>query len=296
MNGLESKQLAAFRAVMETGGFDAAASRLAITQSAVSQRLKLLEERIGQPLLVRESPVRATAAGEKVLRHASQIGLMEDELLHSLGLELDSASTLKVGVNADSLASWFLDAIDPLMAAESFYLQLVVDDQARTHSLLKAGEVTACISDKATAYQGCKSVRLGEMRYLAVASREFIERYFPDGISPQAMARAPVLIFDEKDQLQNTFLLRHFGISLDRMSFHRIPSNESFGEFIARGFAWGMVPEMQLDGAAFRDRLFPIDGKRDLRVPLYWHYWNIRTESLAGITQSLCRYARDNLY
>ena len=51
-------QLAAFAAVLEEGSFEAAARRLCVTPSAVSQRIKALEDRLGQVLLVRQPPCR----------------------------------------------------------------------------------------------------------------------------------------------------------------------------------------------------------------------------------------------
>lgn len=53
---LGADQLAALAAVIECGSFDAAADRLHVTPSAVSQRIKALESRVGQVLVVRDKP------------------------------------------------------------------------------------------------------------------------------------------------------------------------------------------------------------------------------------------------
>jgi LysR family transcriptional regulator, chromosome initiation inhibitor len=71
--------------VVEHGSFDAAAERLHVTPSAVSQRIKALEQRVGQVLVVREKPCTATAAGIPLLRLAAQTALLEAEALAEMG-------------------------------------------------------------------------------------------------------------------------------------------------------------------------------------------------------------------
>ena len=78
---IDGQQLAAFAAVIELGSFDAAAARLHVTPSAISQRIKALEQRVGQVLVVREKPCSATAAGVPLLRLAAQTALLEAETL-----------------------------------------------------------------------------------------------------------------------------------------------------------------------------------------------------------------------
>lgn len=53
-------QLAAFAAVLDEGSFELAARRLSVTSSAISQRIKALEDRLGQVLVLRTAPCRAT--------------------------------------------------------------------------------------------------------------------------------------------------------------------------------------------------------------------------------------------
>ena len=74
-------QLEAFIAVIEEGSFDRAAKRLFITPSALSQRVRALEDRLGAVLVRRETPAAATAAGEKLLMRANAMRLLEGEAL-----------------------------------------------------------------------------------------------------------------------------------------------------------------------------------------------------------------------
>ena len=82
---VDGEQLAAFAAVIELGSFDAAADRLHLTPSAVSQRIKALEQRVGQVLVVRQKPCIATPAGVPLLRLATQTALLEAEALAEMG-------------------------------------------------------------------------------------------------------------------------------------------------------------------------------------------------------------------
>jgi DNA-binding transcriptional LysR family regulator len=66
----EPSQLRAFLAVVDAGGFSAAAAELGLSQSAVSHAVASLERELTAPLLVRAAPVRTTALGERVVPHA----------------------------------------------------------------------------------------------------------------------------------------------------------------------------------------------------------------------------------
>jgi LysR family transcriptional regulator (chromosome initiation inhibitor) len=181
---LDYKLLEALTAVVEQGGFERAARRLNITQSAVSQRVRLLETTLGQPVLARTQPPSPTSAGPMLLRHARRVELLEAEL----GCEVQEATqakgwrTLAVGINADSLATWFVAAVLPLVAQEGITFDVKSDDQERTQDLLRKGEVAGCVSTRETAIQGCRAVFLGVMRYHCACTPEFAERWFPLGL------------------------------------------------------------------------------------------------------------------
>lgn len=95
-------QLEAFLAVIEEGSFDRAAKRLCITPSALSQRIKGLEDRLGAVLVKRSVPSVATEAGEKLLRRAQSMRLLEAETLTDFRLgEGDETARLTILVNND---------------------------------------------------------------------------------------------------------------------------------------------------------------------------------------------------
>ena len=73
-------QLAALAAVHRRGSFDLAAADLHVTPSAISQRISALEQDFGTPLLVRSRPLKPTAAGRLLIRHALHMRLLRAEL------------------------------------------------------------------------------------------------------------------------------------------------------------------------------------------------------------------------
>ena len=72
MQNFDPAALECLAALVDEGSFERAASRLSITQSAVSQRLRALEAAVGQPLVVRSRPLRLTEPGKVLLRFARQ--------------------------------------------------------------------------------------------------------------------------------------------------------------------------------------------------------------------------------
>ncbi len=285
---LDLRQLAALAAVIEEQSFDKAAQKLHITQSAVSQRLRQLEDKLGQALVVRSNPIQATRAGQQVLKHYRQVSMLENELLDELSPEQQSGFTrVSIGVNADSLETWFLDAMETLLAEHNLLLDLKIDDQDQTHHLLRTGEVLGCITASPDAMQGCSCIPLGVMPYRCLASPGYMQRYFPQGTTSEGFRTAPVAEFNNKDELQNRYLDKYFGIGPGDYPRHRIPSSETFFEMILRGHACGMVPDQQSQRMREEGRAIDMTPGQYLAIPLYWHVWNLNSDLARALTKSI---------
>src|SRR5215218_7833961 len=257
-------QLRTLVAVVDEGTLDAAARRLHVTPSAVSQRLRALEVATGRVLVQRGRPSTVTAAGEPVLRLARQVGL----LVADAGRQLDGsgpAPVVPIAVNADSLATWALPALAPL--AEALRFDLHSADQTQTSALLRAGTVMGAVTADAEPVAGCSVTRLGRMRYLPCAAPGFVERWFPDGPDPDSLGRAPVVVFDRRDDLQHGYLRRRLASAADP-PIHYVPSSADFLTAVALGFGWGMLPELQLAGG--HHATAPFDPAGAVDVLLYW--------------------------
>ncbi|HHC25317.1 MAG TPA: LysR family transcriptional regulator ArgP [Desulfobacterales bacterium] len=290
---LDYKLLEAMAMVVLEGGFEKASRALHLTQSAVSQRVKLLEEQTGQILLARTSPPRATSAGQGMLRHYLQVKRLEGDLMDILPRTSDKAFTsVAVGINDDSLATWFLEAVRPFLEQESVLLDLRADDQEQTHRLLRDGEVVGCISSYGHPMQGCRIVYLGCIGYRLVATPEFVARWFPDGLSIDSARHAPAVMFNRKDDLHNKLFRQIFGEAPAPIPAHYVPSSEKFVEFITSGFAYGTLPEQQSASLISTGRLIELSPSCHATIKLYWHCWNLKSPLLEKLTRNLVSGAR----
>jgi len=286
---IDNAQLAAFAEAIREGSFDLAARKLNVTPSAISQRIKLLEERMGQVLIQRSTPCQATAAGRPLLRYAEELALLESEALSALGVVDTDAGTpfsvrIPMVINADSLDSWFLEVFDDLAASTTITLDLRVEDQDHSVLLLREGTVMAGVSANAKAIQGCRVEALGVMRYLALASPSYVERHFSAGINAESLNAAPMLRFNKKDALQQAFLAQ-LTDAVIKPPTHYLPTTRSFGEAVLRGMTWGMIPEQLAEAHLKAGQLVELAAPRCLDVPLFWHRWRITSSALDSLSR-----------
>lgn len=294
---LDNAQLAAFAMVIREGSFAAAARRLHVTPSAISQRIRQLEERLGQVLVQRATPCLPSVAGQALVRFAEEVALLETEMLAALGSSSGEAPPvvrIPVAVNADSLDSWFLDVPGALPDGLQVVFDLRVDDQDHSAALLREGSVMAAVSANRAAIQGCSVAPLGLMRYLAVASPGFAARYFAGGVDAVALRRAPMLRFNAKDGLQHQFIAAHTAEAV-APPIHLVPSVHGFVGLARRGLGWGMVPEAFARKAIAAGDLAEIAPGTYLDVPLYWHCWRLPSVALAALTAAVERAAAAGL-
>lgn len=295
MSGYDSQQLRALAAIAAAGSLDGAATALALTPSAVSQRLRALERACGQVLVVRSRPIALTAAGETMLRLATQVALLEEETARELAGDRAGErerTPLAVAVNADSLATWFLPAVAPL--ADAIELRVVREDEALTSELLRRGVVMAAVTTEARPVAGCAATALGAMRYRPVAAPAFAARWFPRGTArADAFRRAPVVTFDAADRLQQRFLRQQTGVD-PQPPFHLVPASADYLRAIELGFGWGLVPEQQLSARPSPDGLVTL-AREQLDVALHWQRWSLPTASLDALTDAVVGAARARL-
>jgi LysR family transcriptional regulator (chromosome initiation inhibitor) len=286
------KLLEAFARVVQEGGFEKAATKMNLTQSAVSQRVKLLEDRVGKILLSRTSPPQPTAAGRRLIKHYLQVKLLEDGLRGDVSGADEPPIKLSLGINADSLSNWFLPAIGDLLGEGTLLIDLHVDDQEQTHKLLRDGVVVGCISDLATPMQGCRVDYLGAMPYRLLARPGFIAKWFPDGITAAAVVNAPAVMFSRKDMLHYKILQVLFGSPVEMKATHYVPSNEQFTQMISLGYAYGMIPDWQSASLRAKGEVVEVHERAVDSVKLFWHCWNIDSAPLKIFSARLVKNAK----
>ncbi|TXK18524.1 LysR family transcriptional regulator ArgP [Homoserinibacter sp. GY 40078] len=290
---LDRDQLATLRAVIDAGTFDAAASALGITPSAVSQRIKALERRIGRVLVARSKPVVATEAGEVLVRLARETALLEQDASAELRLDdhATAFATVPLAVNADSLADWFLPAVAPVLVERRIVVDIHREDQDRTARLLASGRVMAAVTSQREPVAGCISTPLGSMVYRAAATPEFVRRWFPDGADAASLALAPLVDFDHDDELQTRFLRTASRRALDPPR-HFISGSGDFLQAISLGLGWGMLLTSQLDRAAPGSFVELDPHGPGVSVPLYWQQWDLRSPLLDAVADAVISTAR----
>lgn len=299
---IDYPQLATLAAVVREGSFEAAARALHVTPSAVSQRIRALEECVGAVLVQRSQPCVATAAGRPLLLHAQRVELLEAELHAALPAAARDAgdpaptATLGVAVNADSLATWFVAALAAFAPAHpGLRIELVVDDQDHTAQALREGAVLAAVSASAAPVQGCRSLPLGRLRYVASASPAFVERWFAGGVDAAALARAPCLLFNRKDQLQRRWM-RGVTRRAVEPACHGLPSSEAFVLASLAGLGWGMNPlPLVREHLGARRLVELVPGRSTIDVPLHWQVSRLALPALSDLTAAVRAAARAGL-
>jgi LysR family transcriptional regulator (chromosome initiation inhibitor) len=280
-------QLETLAAVIDAGTFDAAARALGVTPSAVSQRVKALEQQLGRVLVVREKPIRATESGEPLVRLARQLALLEHDTATQLGLESAASFAIPIAVNADSMATWLLPALARVCEERGITVDLHRDDQEHTAGLLASGAVMAAVTSQSSPVPGCTVTPLGRMTYRPVATAAFAARWFPSGADAASIALAPVVDFDRKDDLQGRWLR---SIAPDaEPPRHFVPASADFAQAVLLGLGWGMLPDAQAAAARADGRLVPLDDGTGIPVDLYWQQWNLRSELLDAVAAAVRR-------
>lgn len=286
---LDYASLSALAAVVREGSFERAARALHVTPSAVSQRVRLLEERMGCALVVRGQPCHATVTGRRLCQHVDRVRLLEHELngeVPSPGHNAQTRVPLPIAVNADSLATWFAPAVAAFAAAAPVLMEISVDDQDHTSEWLRSGAVMAAVTGTARPASGCNSQSLGAMRYLAAASPEFVERYFAKGVGASSLAQAPSLVFNSKDELQSRWVQRvcHRHVELPR---HTLPSSQAFVLAAVAGMGWGLHPQALISEQLKNGTLVELIPETPLDVPLYWQQARAASALLDGLTREV---------
>lgn len=290
--------LEALAAVVRDGTFEAAARSLNISQSAVSQRVKLLEERTGAILVVRGRPCVPTEYGQQLCRHLDQVQLLEQDLSRTLAsvesATPDSRAIIRVAVNRDSLATWFPEVVRTAGDTLNLHFEIIPDDQEHTAERLRTGEAMAAVTSDADPVPGCRQFPLGAIEYLAVASPEFVSRSFASGLGVEALSFATYLVFDRKDTLPLQWVMNAFGRPA-RLTGHWVPSYSGYLACCRNGAGWGMMPRFAVELALAEGSLVELVPGTAVIVPLYWQSSTPNSEIMRSLSAAVAEVAQRHL-
>lgn len=292
---LDTRKGEAVLAVIDTGSFEQAAALLHLTPSAVSQRVSAMEADLGTPLIVRSKPCRATPAGQRLVQYLRRSRLLEQEFMTELGDSATEQLSVALAVNNDTLATWLLPGLAPFLIREQVLLDITLDDQDHTYSLLSQGLALAGISSESEAMRGCQVAALGSMRYRLLATPAFAARCFPDGLQREAARRAPLMVFDRKDKLQSNFLERELGLAPGACPCHYIPASEAFMNAIRLGLGYGLLPEQHYGNLLDTGELVDLAAGKPMDIALYWHTWRVQSPKLERLSAQVLAAARSVL-
>lgn len=296
---LDQNHLAALSAVLRYGSFDAAAQALSVTPSAISQRIKALEDHTGAAVVIRGHPCEGTALGKRLAKYNDDVSILENKLLRDIGLHQQTAtSRLRIAVNADSLTTWFMSALAQI---DGILFDLVVDDQSHSADWLKRGEVAAAVTLGTSGdrpVSGCDQYPLGSETYIATASPDFVTRWFPQGVTRATLRHAPVLVFNNKDTLQHAWAAQLLGnsSSIHLPYQHYTPSTAAFTQATLLGIGWGMQPFSLVKDMLDRQDLVPLAPDLPLMIPLNWQVSRILAPALTNVTKAVQAAAKSGLY
>jgi LysR family transcriptional regulator, chromosome initiation inhibitor len=300
---LDPKQLDAFSATLQTGSLAAAAQQLHLTLAAVSLRIKALESQLGQRLLIRGKTAQATRAGQTLLAHIARTRLLEADLAERLSQGAGEADwqVLSVAVNADSLASWFLQGVHTDLIKHRLLLHSVVDDQEHTLQWLQSGQVQGCVTELAKPLRGCTAQALGVMRYRCLGAPSIAKqlRSLQKKSHSPALLQLPALCFNAKDQLQNRFLQTAYGLKQASYPRHHFPAGDAYHLALLQGLGWGLQADvqsmLQWPCELTSGRLVDLCPGQHIDVPLYWHHWQQESAQAARLTNAVMRAAKAHL-
>lgn len=294
---LDYSSLAAVAAVVREGSFEKAAALLKITPSAVSQRVRGFEERLGIALVVRGQPCTATEQGRELCSHFDKVRLLEADLPMSFanGKQDSSRPSLSIAVNADSLATWFPYAMADFARTTGMLVDLTLEDEGHTADRLRTGEVLAVVSSDPEPVAGCRTIAVGSLSYVACASPDFVARYFPNGIDGDSLNIAPVMRFNRKDRLQGRWANAAFGADLNAPT-HWIPSTQGFLDLACAGLAWGLQPKALAQPHIDAGNLVELVPGDTMDVPLFWTVSRLHAQALQAMTEAVRNVAEQHLY
>ena len=285
--------------IVQTGSFERAAAALNVTPSAISQRVRQLEERLGAVLVERGSPLHRDREGAWLCRHMEHVGMLEAELMQHLPGLVDPAApaqrvTVNVATNADSLGTWFLAAAAAYTRNSETLLNIAIDDEDHTADWLRRGRVLAAVTSLAKPVQGCQLRPLGKLRYHATASPGYLERHFPAGVTPEAIANAPALTFNQKDRLQHEWVRQALGQDVT-FPTHWLPSTQSFVDASLAGMGWALNPVQLVREHLASGRLVELVAGATLDRPLSWQVNRLAADHLSDLTRHVMATARSEL-
>ena len=241
---LETKQLRIFKAIVEVGSFTGAGEHLDLSQPAISQQMRALEEQVGVPLLVRTGrSTRPTPAGEVLLQCARQVLEKLAVVQRALAEHGDGrAGVVRVGT-PEPACNYLL----PPVVAElkrripKAEIRVVSGHPPATLARLHAGEIDVAFLPLPVDSERLRVAEVGPDELVAIVppGHPWIARPY---VGARDFADEPIILYDRESPITD----RTLACLLDEGVFPRAAAEvdhlEALKELVRMGVGVGVVP------------------------------------------------------
>ena len=140
---LIDQKLISFMKIVDTNSFTKAADALALTQPAVSQHIRNLEDELGVKLFIRShNQLRLTTNGEIVDKYARRLLAISNNLMQSLKDEKENVSSLTVGITHSVESSQIVEALAEYSnQSKGLTIKVVTDTVENLHKMIRNYEL-----------------------------------------------------------------------------------------------------------------------------------------------------------
>lgn len=273
--------------VVDEGSFEAAADRLGVSPSAVSQRIKALEADVGRVVVRRTSPVGVTDAGEVLVQTARRMRLLESETDDRLRGRIGERP-VSVGVNADSLGTWFRPVLRQVAEVGGISLELNLEDEQHSLAMLRRGDCMGVVTAEAEPVAGCVVEELGSLHYWPVGAPDLaVELEAARTVRGEdAWASLPLLVIGPHDRMTDGVLEPRGVTPRPGRRVSRIPSFEGLNDAVVAGLGWTLVPVASAQPYVDAGTMVRL-AEDVIEVPLYWQHWRLESDTLGVLTDAV---------
>jgi DNA-binding transcriptional LysR family regulator len=238
---LLNPQLEAFIAISKYQSVHKAAESLFITQTAVTQRLKGLEQKLGIALFTRtRKGMRLTEEGKILLRYTQSAQMLEEDCLDQIqGKNNQSIIRLKLSAPSSLMQTRIIPcAVSILKKYPNLRLNFDVHDAENRHHILSSGKADLAILHKEHVTRELKESVLNPENYLLVGSAGFKKISLKDMVKTK-----PIIDFDEKDQATFNYLKKYNLFDDCQKERYFVNSIDNLIELLANGIGYSVLTE-----------------------------------------------------
>lgn len=258
MDSLNSNYLDAFYTTCQVKNFTKAAKILHITQSALSQRVKNLEEQLETTLIIRDrAGLQLTEQGEELLRYCQTKFQMESQLIKNIsGSTTETpAGVIRIGGFSSVMRSVILPCLTPLLTEnENLRIRMVSREIYELKSLLKSGEIDFAITYEEIGGESCESHKIGVEVNTLVQNKSY---------------RGPKVYIDhdENDDITQKILKRKSFASNERQYL-----DDVYGliDGVNAGLGLAVIPNHLIKGD---NQIVPVKPLKKINIPVYLNYF-----------------------